>query len=82
MPAFKSFSITRTDLDAGPSVQTILVFGLFSITPAAADASAPLLIIIFFIRRTMKRRGTELYIGNEILDKILMVFLAIIIVYK
>jgi hypothetical protein len=30
----------------------------------------------------MKRRGTELYIGNEILDKILMVFLVIIIVYK
>ena len=61
MPAFKSFSITGTDLDAGPSVQTILVFGLFSITPAAADASAPLLIIIFYQKDNEMEQNRTIY---------------------
>jgi hypothetical protein len=50
MPALKSFSIIGTDLDAGPRVQTILVFGLISITPAAAvTASPPPLLAVIYL---------------------------------
>lgn len=43
MPALSSFSIIGTDLEAGPKVQTILVFGFFSIA-----VETPQLASIFF----------------------------------
>lgn len=44
MPALSSFSIIGTDLEAGPKVQTILVFGFFSIA-----VETPQLASIFFV---------------------------------
>lgn len=53
MPALSSFSIIGTDLEAGPKVQTILVFGFFSIA-----VETPQLASIFFFFCVVKKEWT------------------------